>query len=74
MEQQNKRSVIVGAFVFIALVIFVLGVMTLGGQKSLFNNGATVNVVFNESRRANASCIALTNNKRSLFGFGKACL
>jgi phospholipid/cholesterol/gamma-HCH transport system substrate-binding protein len=48
MEQQNKRSVIVGAFVFLALVIFVLGVMTLGGQKSLFNNGATINAVFNE--------------------------
>jgi len=48
MEQQNKRSVIVGAFVFIALVIFVLGVMTLGGQKSLFNNGATINTIFRE--------------------------
>ena len=48
MEQQNKRSVIVGIFVFLALVIFVLGVMTLGGQKSLFNNGATVNAVFTE--------------------------
>ncbi|RYF84425.1 MAG: MCE family protein [Chitinophagaceae bacterium] len=48
MEQQSKRSVIVGAFVFIALVIFVLGVMTLGGQKSLFNKGATINAVFNE--------------------------
>jgi len=48
MEQQNKRSIIVGAFVFLALVIFVLGVMTLGGQKSLFNNAATVNAVFKE--------------------------
>lgn len=48
MEQQNKRSVIVGVFVFIALVIFVLGVMTLGGQKSLFNRGATINAVFTE--------------------------
>src|SRR5688572_24094919 len=48
MEQQNKRSVIVGAFVFIALIIFVLGVMTLGGQKSLFNNAATINAVFKE--------------------------
>lgn len=48
MEQQSKRSVIVGAFVFIALVIFVLGVMTLGGQKSLFNKGATINAVFPE--------------------------
>jgi phospholipid/cholesterol/gamma-HCH transport system substrate-binding protein len=48
MESQNKRSVIVGAFVFLALVIFVLGVMTLGGQKSLFNKGATINAVFPE--------------------------
>ena len=48
MEQQNKRSVIVGVFVFLALAIFVLGVMTLGGQKSLFNRGATISAVFNE--------------------------
>jgi phospholipid/cholesterol/gamma-HCH transport system substrate-binding protein len=48
MEQQSKRSVIVGIFVFIALVIFVLGVMTLGGQKSLFNRGATISANFRE--------------------------
>ena len=48
MEQKNKRAVIVGAFVFVALVIFVLGVMTLGGQKSLFNKGATINAYFDE--------------------------
>ncbi|GAA4746757.1 MlaD family protein [Flavisolibacter ginsenosidimutans] len=48
MEQKSKRAVIVGAFVFIALVIFVLGVMTLGGQKSLFNKGATIYAYFDE--------------------------
>ena len=48
MEKQSKRAVIVGVFVFLALVIFVLGVMTLGGQKSLFNRGAKINAVFNE--------------------------
>jgi len=48
MEQKNKRSVIVGIFVFLALVIFVLGVMTLGGQKNLFNSGASVTAVFDE--------------------------
>lgn len=37
-----------GAFVFVALVIFILGVMTLGGQKSLFNKGATIHAVFDE--------------------------
>lgn len=48
MEKKNTRAVIVGAFVFAALVIFVLGVMTLGGQKSLFNKGATIHAVFDE--------------------------
>ena len=48
MEKQSKRAVIVGAFVFLALVIFVLGVMTLGGQKSLFNRGASIKAIFNE--------------------------
>jgi phospholipid/cholesterol/gamma-HCH transport system substrate-binding protein len=48
MEMKNKRPVIVGIFVFAALVIFVLGIMTLGGQKSIFNKGATVNAVFDE--------------------------
>ena len=48
MEKKNKRAVIVGAFVFVALVIFVLGVMTLGGQKSLLNKGATIHVVLDE--------------------------
>lgn len=48
METKNKRPVIVGVFVFAALVIFVLGVMTLGGQKSIFNSGAIINAVFDE--------------------------
>ncbi|MDB5206008.1 MAG: hypothetical protein JWR72_1083 [Flavisolibacter sp.] len=48
MEMKNKRPVIVGVFVFAALVIFVLGVMTLGGQKSIFNKGASINAVFDE--------------------------
>lgn len=48
MEKKNKRAVIVGIFVFLALVIFVLAVMTLGGQKSLFNEGARVHATFND--------------------------
>lgn len=48
MEKKNKRAVIVGIFVFLALVIFVLGVMTLGGQQSILNKGATIYVVFND--------------------------
>lgn len=37
-----------GIFVFLALVIFVLGVMTIGGQKSLFNRGAVITAFFDE--------------------------
>ncbi len=48
MERKNKRAVIVGIFVVLALTIFILGVLTLGGQKSLFNKGATINAVFDE--------------------------
>lgn len=48
METKNKRAVIVGVFVFAALVIFVLGVLTLGGQKSIFNRGAVITAVFDE--------------------------
>ncbi|HVF95803.1 MAG TPA: MlaD family protein [Flavisolibacter sp.] len=48
MEPKYKRAVIVGGFVFLALVIFALGVMTLGGQKSLFNKGAAITAYFDE--------------------------
>ena len=48
MEKKNRRAVIVGIFVFLALVIFVLGVMTLGGQQSILNKGATIHAVFDE--------------------------
>lgn len=48
MDKKNTRAVVVGAFVFVALLIFILGVMTLGGQKSLFNKGATIHATFDE--------------------------
>jgi phospholipid/cholesterol/gamma-HCH transport system substrate-binding protein len=48
MEKKNRQGVIVGAFVFLALVIFVLGVMTLGGQQSLLNKGASIHAIFDE--------------------------
>ena len=33
---QNKKAVTVGIFVFLGLVIFIAGVLTLGGQKKTF--------------------------------------
>ncbi|ALL05383.1 ABC transporter permease [Pedobacter sp. PACM 27299] len=44
----TRRKVTVGVFVFLGLLIFVLGVFTLGGQKKTFVKSFTVDVVFND--------------------------
>lgn len=44
----NRRKIIVGAFILVGLAIFILGVFTLGSQKKAFVKSFTVNVVFND--------------------------
>jgi phospholipid/cholesterol/gamma-HCH transport system substrate-binding protein len=44
----NRRQVIVGIFIFLGLVIFVLGVFTLGGQKKTFTKSISLNMVFDD--------------------------
>jgi len=44
----NRRKITVGIFIFIGVVIFVLGVFTLGSQKKTFVKSFTVNVVFDD--------------------------
>lgn len=44
----NRRKVILGIFIVIGLVIFVLGIFTLGSQKKTFIKSITINVVFND--------------------------
>lgn len=44
----NRRKIVVGAFILIGLVIFILGIFTLGSQKKAFVKSFTVNVVFND--------------------------
>jgi len=44
---ENKRSVIVGLFIFIGLVIFIAGVLTLGGKQKRFVSSITLKAVFN---------------------------
>lgn len=44
----NRRKVILGIFIVIGLVIFALGIFTLGGQKKTFIKSITINVVFND--------------------------
>lgn len=44
---ENKRSIIVGIFIFIGLVIFIAGVLTLGGKQKRFVSSITLTAVFN---------------------------
>lgn len=44
----NKRTVTVGVFVFLALAIFVTAVLTLGGQKKTFEKKSTIRAVFKD--------------------------
>ncbi|KEQ28440.1 ABC transporter permease [Pedobacter antarcticus 4BY] len=43
---ENKRSIIVGIFIFIGLVIFIAGVLTLGGKQKRFVSSITLFAVF----------------------------
>lgn len=48
MRGENKRSVIVGIFVFIGIAILVTGVLTLGGQQKKFVKAIQLKTVFND--------------------------
>lgn len=44
----NKRMITVGVFVVVALVIFIAGVLTLGGQKKTFEKKNTLRAIFKD--------------------------
>jgi len=46
--KNNRRGITVGAFILLGLVIFVVGVFTLGSQKKAFVKSFSVDVVFND--------------------------
>ena len=48
MRGENKRSVIVGIFVFIGIAILVTGVLTLGGQQKKFVKAIQLKTVFDD--------------------------
>lgn len=45
---KNNRPVVVGIFLFLGLVILVITIMTLGGQKKTFVKSITINAVFDD--------------------------
>lgn len=47
-KEENKRAIIVGIFVFLGLVIFILGIFTLGGQQKTFVRNIHLNAVFDD--------------------------
>ena len=44
----NKRSIIVGLFIFVGLAIFIAGVLALGGQNNTFTKTITVRAIFDD--------------------------
>lgn len=44
----NRRQVTVGVFLIVGLLIFIIGVFTLGSQKKAFIKSITLNVVFDD--------------------------
>ena len=48
MRGENKRSVIVGIFVFLGIAILVTGVLTLGGQQKKFVKTIHLKAVFDD--------------------------
>ncbi|MCS5491808.1 MlaD family protein [Algoriphagus limi] len=48
MRGENKRSVIVGIFVFLGIAILVAGVLTLGGQQKKFVKSIALKAVFDD--------------------------
>ncbi|MDB5129190.1 MlaD family protein [Mucilaginibacter sp.] len=45
---ENKRSIIVGVFVLLGVAVFVIGVLTLGGQQKSFVKSIHISSVFND--------------------------
>lgn len=48
MKSSNRKAIIVGIFVFLAIVIVVAGVLTLGGQKKSFVRAVRISAVFKD--------------------------
>src|SRR5476651_133527 len=44
----SKRAVIVGIFIALGIVIFVVGIFTLGSNQKSFGGGLTINSVFDD--------------------------
>ena len=46
--EENKRSITVGVFVLLGVAVFVIGVLTLGGQQKTFVKSIHISSIFND--------------------------
>jgi len=46
--RENRRAVIVGLFLAVGLIVFILGVFTLGGQSKSFSKSVHISAVFDD--------------------------
>ena len=47
-KEENKRAVIVGIFIALGMIIFIIGIFTLGGQQSVFKKNFHITAVFDD--------------------------
>lgn len=47
-RDENRRAVLVGVFIALGLIIFIIGVLTYGNQKKSFSNGVHISAVFDD--------------------------
>ncbi|MFD0763659.1 MlaD family protein [Mucilaginibacter lutimaris] len=45
---ENRRSITVGVFVLLGVAVFVIGILTLGGQQKTFVKSITISSIFND--------------------------
>ena len=45
---KNTRAVIVGVFIFLGLAVFVVTVLTIGGQRKTFAKSITITAMFDD--------------------------
>ena len=48
MATSTKRSVNVGLFVVIGIIIFIVGILTIGSMKKVFSSTITVKTIFDD--------------------------
>jgi phospholipid/cholesterol/gamma-HCH transport system substrate-binding protein len=46
--EENRKSIIVGVFVLLGVAVFVIGILTLGGQQKTFTKSIQISAIFND--------------------------